>query len=84
MTINNVTDGLYRYSVHDYTNRYSTSSTALSFSGAKVKVYVGNEVKEFNIPQNKIGTLWEVFVIENGVFKLINELTNHSTPSTVR
>lgn len=84
MTINNVGDGLYRYSVHDYTNRSSTSSTALSFSGAKVKVYIGDEVKEFNVPQNRVGTLWEVFVIENGVFKLINEMTSHSSPSTIR
>ena len=40
-TIYQQTSGVYRFSVHDYSNRNSLESNALSISGAQVKVYRG-------------------------------------------
>ena len=70
-------DGNYfRYSVHDYTNRDSTDSKAMSMSGAFIHVYKGNEewISPLPIPKNKEGTVWHVFDIiedKNGNPKLV-------------
>ena len=62
VTIYDQIDGTYRFSVHDYTNRSSESSTALSNSGAQVRIYKGSGLLEtFNVPTNMGGTLWTVF-----------------------
>ena len=46
----------YSYYVHDFTNGYSSSSTAMAASGAKVQVYAGNVCYfTFNVP-NEGGT----------------------------
>ncbi len=56
--------GNVTYSVHDYTNRYESSSTELSASSAKVDVYKGSELlKTFYVPFGREGTVWNVFYI---------------------
>lgn len=66
-------NGTYNYYVHDFTNRFMTSSTSLGNSGARVMVYKGNlHIATYKVPK-KAGTAWHVFTIENG--KLIKKNT---------
>lgn len=52
----------YSFYVHDFTNLDSTSSSAMSMSGATVKVYSGSAlIRTFAIPTNREGTVWHVF-----------------------
>ncbi len=84
VTIYHQSEGMYRYSVHDYTNRHSTDSYILSNSGAIVRVYFGAELQQtFYVPTNRIGTLWTVFELVNGVIYPINAMTNVSNPGTI-
>jgi hypothetical protein len=84
ITIETFEDGLYRYSVHDYTNRNASQSFALSESGAQVNVYQGDTlVKTFNVPTNTEGTLWTVFEMENNEITPINNLSYESDPPDV-
>lgn len=77
-------DGVYHYAVHDYSNRNSSDSNALSMSGAKVVVYHGNEViATFNAPINRIGTVWNVFDIRGNQLIPVNTMENISSPSQV-
>jgi hypothetical protein len=73
--------GVYRYSVHDYTNRLSGYSTALSSSGALVRVY-GDEglIASFPVPTGQQGTLWNVFEIEGGNMTPLNTFQYTSYP----
>ncbi|MBW6514088.1 MAG: carboxypeptidase regulatory-like domain-containing protein [Candidatus Syntrophosphaera sp.] len=84
ITIYTQNDGLYRYSVHDYTNRYSTTSYALSNSGATVRVYFGsNLVQTFFVPSNQIGTLWTVFELYGTQIVPKNIMSNESDPYSI-
>lgn len=75
ITIYQQFDGIYRYSVHDYSNKDSSSSTALSNSSAQAKVYRGsNLVATFNVPPNKGGTLWTVFEMSGDTITPINTM----------
>ena len=77
-------DGVYRYSVHDYTNRSSTNSKALSLSGAKVTVYVDGEYKTvFNVPVNTEGTIWTVFELNGTTITPINTMAYQSVPGGI-
>jgi len=62
ITITSFSSGTYRYYVHDFTNRASSTSRALSMSGARVKIYFGSgeEPVEFIVP-DQAGTMWHVF-----------------------
>jgi hypothetical protein len=83
-TLHQQINGTYRFSVHDYSNRSSTSSTALSNSGAQVKVYQNSGlVASFNIPPNTGGTLWTVFEMNGSTITPINQFSYVSTSSTV-
>jgi hypothetical protein len=68
--------GTYFYSVHDYTNRNSSTSTGLANSNATVKLFFhdGQELT-FNVP-NQPGTLWNVFEIDGatGAITPLNEM----------
>ena len=69
ITANTVDEnGVYRYFVHDYTNRRDKKSRSLSNSKASVKVYGGDNklLNVFKIPENLSGVYWHVFTIENG------------------
>jgi hypothetical protein len=81
LTLNADVTGTYRYAIHDYTNRSSTISNALSLSGASVKLYQGNElIKTYNVPINVWGTQWDVFEIDNGVINNLNTMGCQSSP----
>ena len=62
VSITQMNSGNYRYSVHDFSNRNSSSSMALSNSGAKVQVYTSTGlVATFAVPSGQAGNLWTVF-----------------------
>lgn len=85
ITINNQTAGTYRYSVHDYTNRGSTNSSALSLSNAQVRLYKGNQLlSTFNVPNNQPGTLWTVFELNGSNIVTINSMSFESNPGSVQ
>jgi hypothetical protein len=59
---------VYHVYAHDYTNGRSTSSRALSKSGATVRIYNENHlVHTFAVPENAAGNLWRVCRIVNGM-----------------
>ena len=74
-----------KYAVHDYTNRGSSSSTALANSGATVDVYKGSQLlRSFSVPTNKEGTEWDVFAFDaNGNIVVTNSMTYCSDPASV-
>jgi pimeloyl-ACP methyl ester carboxylesterase len=80
-------EGVYRYSVHNYSNRSSTSSTALANSGAQVRVYQGAAlVRTYYVP-NEEGTLWTVFELDftrSDPIVPVNRMSYESMPSRVQ
>jgi hypothetical protein len=77
-------NGVYRFYVHDFTNREITNSTALSQSGANVTVFNGGQSiptegenlgtrlgNPINIPTNQQGNVWRAFELDSrtGVLK---------------
>jgi hypothetical protein len=84
-TIYQQIEGVYRFSVHDYSNRYSSSSIALSNSGVQVRVYRGNNfVANFNVPTNQGGTLWTVFEMSGNTITPINGMSYEYDPSNIQ
>lgn len=76
--------GIYRFSVHDFSNRNSFYSLDLSNSNAQVRVYGSNGLlASFNIPPNNEGTLWVVFEMSNGVITPINRISYASNPEEI-
>jgi hypothetical protein len=83
MTLSHTSGGTYRYSVHDYTNRQSTSSSALAGSGAQVRVYKGSSLlATYNVP-NRGGNLWTVLEISGSTMTPINSMSYHADYSTI-
>ena len=80
-------DGLssIRYAVHDYTNRGSTSSTALSYSNAVVRLFKGSQLlRTFQVPTGYGGTEWDMFELDsNGRITTINTMTYADDPLDV-
>lgn len=72
ITITKQRKGIYRYSVHDYTNRESSSSMSLANSGAYVRVYLKNDsdVQTFSVPYSE-GTVWNVFDYDSTTGQII-------------
>ena len=64
ITVLGVLPGRYHYFVHDYTNANSVDSTALSNSGAVVKVYHGGQTYRFRTDKQSIGNHWHVCDID--------------------
>ena len=64
----------FRYSVHDYSDGDSTTTTNLAKSNAVVHLYKGNTLlNTYHVPQNGIGTVWHVFDIDsNGIHDVNN------------
>ena len=61
--------------VYDFSNGGDTSSTAMSYSGAKVNVYCGDKlVNAYSVPTDKVGITWEVFEIFNGEVIDVNQI----------
>lgn len=78
---NPVAGGIYRYSVHNYSDRSDSTSTRLSnVSQAKVTLYRGSSLlREFTVPPGQTGTIWTVFEIENNTVRLVNRVTYVNT-----
>ena len=77
--------GTYSYYVHDYSNRNSSSNTALANSEAVVKVYRGSRlIEEYRVPSG-IGTVWHVFDYypATDVFIESGTMSNQSNPGSV-
>jgi len=82
ITIHQQSSGIYRYSVHDYSNRSSYNSSALAFSGASVKVYRGTTlIKTFSVPYS-YGTLWTVFELSGDDIMPVNWMSYHETAAS--
>ncbi len=78
-------DGVYRFSVHNFTNRNSSYSEAMAQSGAKVEVFVAGALRyTFYVPDDD-GTLWTVFEYDctTGFFTTINEMSYHETAGSI-
>ena len=78
--------GTYSFYVHDYSNKYDEASTAMSNSGAYVEVYsAGNLAAKYDIPTNRIGTLWKVFEYDSMTRKIkpVNIISNQSDSGNV-
>ena len=76
----------YRYYIHDYSNKSSSSSTAMSNSDAKVSVFSGSTLLAvYDIPVNQPGTVWHVFDFDPVTGSLItfNEFSFESNASLV-
>ena len=55
----------YKYYVHNFSNKSSLSSSALSQSAAVVTLDTATRTYTFNVP-NALGTAWKVFELQNG------------------
>ena len=73
------------YSVHNYSDKGSTSSTRLSNSDAYVTVYYGSyRPVVFHVPVGYTGTVWNVFKVNSsGEIEAINTFDNCSDPGNV-
>lgn len=81
-TVNGSVPGTYRYAVHDYSNRGSTLSQALSNSNATLYVYRGNQLLATIKPQaNTVGTVWDVLSMDgvSGNISINNVFSNEAT-----
>lgn len=80
----NLNGGVFRYSVHDYSNAGLSNTNAMSLSDAVVRVYKGNQqIKTYSIPQNKYGTVWHVFDITEQGVETVNEFYYESWAARV-
>jgi hypothetical protein len=77
-------DGIYRFSVHDFTNRNSLTSSSLSNSQAQVRIFRGSDlIATFNVPLGQPGTLWTVFEMNGSTIIPINSMSFQSNPNSV-
>jgi len=86
ITLSTLRPGVYRYSVHDYSNLGSAQSTALSSSGAQVVVFRGSaEVARFTAPSGRTGDLWTVFELDGTSLVITprNEFSTITEPARV-
>lgn len=86
ITIKLQSPGVYRYSVHDFTNlslSLTPGSTALASSGAKVSVYQGKaSPRVFNVPTG-VGVLWTVFELNGTTINPINSMGDTTNERTI-
>lgn len=84
MTIGQLTPGVYRYYVYDFSNRTNNASTALGSSGAKVQLFVGGQVHNFFVPSGT-GNAWAVFTWDGTTVTPLNQLyTISGVPTPAR
>ena len=80
VTISSMDDGIYYYYIHDYTNRFNSSSTYMANSGATIRVYFGTDSSPaytFYVPSGA-GIYWHVFTYNSmtGEFIVVNTISN--------
>lgn len=86
ITITQVRDGVYRYSVHDFTNRGATPdspSSALAQSGARVEVFVDGSLAAEFFPPNEDGNLWTVFELEGSAVTAVDTMGYESSSGAI-
>ncbi len=84
-TVYKFEDGVYKFYVHDYSNRGSSNSSGLGESGAVVRIYTGNALLyTLYVPKEK-GTLWHVFNYnsQTGEFTFVNQMSYKSSASNI-
>lgn len=65
ITVRRSDPGLYKYVLHDYTNKSSDGSDALSYSRSKVQLFAGSRaIETWYIPTGRAGTIWTAFEID--------------------
>jgi len=83
VTITSQRPGVYRYSIHDYSNSLSSTSSALGSSGATVILSIpGQSTRTFRVP-NAPGTLWTVFELDGNQVTPINLMSFVSSSGAV-
>lgn len=76
--------GVFKYSIQNYTDRFSTDSKALSMSDAVVRVYKGNDlITTYFVPKDVEGTVWHVFHITKDGVVPVNEMVYNSSVTNV-
>ncbi len=85
MTIYVPADGVYRYAVHNFTQRHASSSTGLPGSQARVDVYANGKLEDSFRPDPSLkGTVWHVFDInENKKITPVNRFYHQSDSKTI-
>jgi hypothetical protein len=87
ITITQMNTGIYRYSIHDFSNRSSTTSSALGASGAKVQVYTSAGLAQTYFVPAQPGTLWTVFELSGTLASPVitprNTMTFASDPAAI-
>ena len=86
VTVLKLQDGIYRYSVYDYTHGGSSTSNGLSNSNAKVELYIDGElINTYHVPEG-YGCLWTVIEYNgsNKEITSINTITGGMTSEQVR
>lgn len=81
--------GDYYFYVHDYTNGYSSTSSALAASGATVNIYVGDSNEPFEtytVSPGRTGTFWDVckISINSAGTVTVTQLNRYGNSTTLR
>lgn len=81
ITINNFRNGMYRFSVHNFSDQSSTGASGIANSPARVQVYdASGLLKTYVAPTATTGNTWRVFEIQvNGSTKTINDINTYVT-----
>lgn len=69
ITIEDCTDGTYKYYVSDYNNCLNGNLTATDMQNLNVRVTIYDKngiVATYTLPYNQSGVIWEVFEVKNG------------------
>ena len=80
------TFGGFTFYVHNFTDRAEFSDAAgLAASGATVRLYHGSKLEAtFTVPQNQLGTVWNVFTIDSdGVVTANDEFAYSGTSASI-
>lgn len=83
ITITQQASGIYRFSVHDYSDRNVIGATDLATSGATIRLFLpGKNPITFTVP-NQAGNLWTVFELNGSQLTVINSMSDTSSPAGV-
>lgn len=77
-------NGVYRFSVQNYSNRDLSGSLGLNQARVSVRVFAGSQQVAFVSPPSGGGTLWKVFEVTNGQLSVINQLSDEPDPSNIK
>lgn len=78
-------DGVFKYSVHNFSGRNSTNSYDLSLSDAVIHVYKGNTLlRKLNVPKNREGNVWHVFDISKDGVIICNNFYSESSGINIK